>query len=113
MTILSRGFFYRLSVFTMAAILAAAAHALEMKPERELPAGVIKIPMMVRADSPKIAISKEGKLIVAAAFAGRQSRVALFRFLANGQVDRSFGNNGESLTGADGEENRGRTPIES
>ncbi|MBI2309250.1 MAG: hypothetical protein HYU78_18315 [Rhodocyclales bacterium] len=102
MASLRSGFLPRLFIFAVGTILAAGSHALELQSERESPAGVIKIPMMVRADSPKIAISKEGKLIVAAAFEGRQWRVALFRFRPNGQVDRSFGKNGEALIGADG-----------
>lgn len=99
MATLRSGFLHRLFIFTVGTIWATGSHALEMQSEQESPAGVIKIPMVVRADSPKIAISKEGKLIVAAAFEGRQWRVALFRFLSHGQVDRSFGSNGEALIG--------------
>lgn len=99
MATLRSGFLQRLFVFAVGTILAAGSHALEMQSARESPTDAIKFPMMVQADSPKIAISKEGKLIVAAAFKGRQWRVALFRFLPHGQVDRSFGSNGEALIG--------------
>lgn len=106
MASLRSGFLQRLFVFAVGTLLAAASHALEVQSAREsareAPAGVVKIPLMVRAESPKIAISQEGKLVVAAAFEGRQWRVALFRFLAHGQRDRSFGSNGEALIGADG-----------
>lgn len=82
-------------------ILAASAHA-RVPLASATPAGIVKIPMHVRADTPRIELSPEGKLIVAATVSDPPPEGVLFRFSMQGKPDPSFGEEGRVLIRRDG-----------
>lgn len=88
-------------VLAVSLILAASAHARVPQPSAS-PAGIVKIPMHFRADTPKIELSPEGRLIVSATVSDQPPGGALFRFTTQGKLDPLFGQGGQVLIRRDG-----------
>lgn len=60
-----------------------------------LPAGVVKIPLDVQTESPQLALTRDGRLVVSAAVSrGRSTEAWLLRFLPDGRPDPAFGQAG-------------------
>jgi uncharacterized delta-60 repeat protein len=75
----------------------------DVQSQQVIPAGVVKIPLSVQADSPRIDFSHERKLIISASISKNLvNEAVLFRFLTNGKLDSEFGNAGMATVRADG-----------
>jgi hypothetical protein len=95
--------FSKLLTFSFGILLVFNLHAGNAQSQRDLPAGIVKIPLNVRADSPKIEFFHEHKLIVSASISkNRVGEALLFRFLPSGRLDPDFGDAGVVTTHADG-----------
>ena len=95
--------FLQLSISSLVILFAFNLHAGDAKPHRDLPAGIVKIPLNISGYSPKIEFTQDERLIVSAsASKHRRQEAVLFRFLPNGKLDSAFGNAGLVLTRADG-----------
>jgi len=94
--------FLQLCLSSLGILLAFNLHAGDATSHRDLPAGIVKIPLNIRAYSPKIEFTQDNRLIVSAsASKNRGQEAVLLRFLPNGKLDSAFGNAGMVLTRAD------------
>lgn len=94
---------WRVGAVVLAALLALPVTGMEPSTRAALPAGVVKLALPVRAGSPKVELTADGKLAVAASLRrNRAMEAVLFRFLLDGRPDPAFGAGGMVATRADG-----------
>jgi uncharacterized delta-60 repeat protein len=91
----------QVSISSLGILFAFNLHAGDATSHRDLPAGIVKIPL--NTGSPKIELTHDEKLIVSASVSkNRRQETVLLRFFRNGKLDSAFGNAGLVLIRADG-----------
>ena len=95
--------FLQICLSSLGILLASSLYAGDATSHRDLPAGIVKIPLNIRTYSPKIEFTQDERLIVSAsASKNRGQEAVLLRFFPNGKLDSAFGYAGLVLTRADG-----------